>query len=57
MKLFKKILRLIGLIIIISFASISIGIGGAILPQQHHPMKKEDTIEMVEEAGEEDMLK
>ena len=53
MKSLKKILRILGLIIIISFAAIGVGIGGAILPQQHQPMKKEDTIEMIDATDEE----
>ncbi len=55
MKLFKKTLKLIGFIIIMIFASVGIGMAGAILPEQKAPMKKEDTIEMAEDM-EEDAL-
>lgn len=53
MKSFKKILKFIGLFLIIVLASVGVGIAGAILPEQRDPMKKEDTIEMVDESEQE----
>jgi len=48
-KRLKKILRIAGLVFMILLASFGVGIMGAILPEQKAPMKKEDTIEMVDE--------
>lgn len=52
MKYIKKALRIAGLILMILLASFGIGIMGALLPEQRTPMKKEDTIEQVEEEAE-----
>jgi hypothetical protein len=50
-KLFKKILRTIGLGLMILLASVGVGLMGAILPEQKTSMKKEDTIEMADTEG------
>lgn len=55
MKVFKKTLRIVGLVLMILLASFGVGLMGAILPEQKAQMKKEDTIEMVEEQNGEEM--
>ncbi|MEQ8474065.1 MAG: hypothetical protein RIC35_22905 [Marinoscillum sp.] len=55
MKFLKKALRLFVLIIIISLASIGVGIGGAILPTFHRQDSFLTNVEMVEERDEDEL--
>lgn len=53
MKYLKKVLKLLGFILIITLASIGVGINGAIFPTFHRQDSHSPTIEMVESKDEE----